>query len=214
MAINHLHGLYAVTDAMISPGEKLFSDVHAALLGGCRIIQFRDKSGNRDWQRHAVLRLLALCEPWQATLLINDDVPLCLETGAHGVHLGRDDGSLEAARNQLGAEAIIGATCHNSIDFAREAAPWASYLAFGAFFPSPTKPHAKPADLSCLQKAKSLGLPLVAIGGITLDNAPPLVEAGADMLAVVSGLFSAPDITARAQAFSALFPSLAPNNTP
>lgn len=206
MAIT-LCGLYAVTDSTLSPGEKLFTDVAAALRGGARIIQFRDKSDDSTWRDAAARKLLTLCEHHQALLLINDDVDLCERVGAHGVHLGRGDGDLAEARERLGADAVIGATCHDSLEFAREAAPYATYLAFGAFYPSSTKPDAKAARRETLTSARELGLPLVAIGGITLDNASPILTAGADMLAVVSGLFAAPDIEARALAFSRLFGS-------
>ena len=139
-------------------------------------------------------------------MLINDDVDLALAVKADGVHLGRTDTTLDHARQRLGAEAIIGATCHGSLEFAAEAARHgASYLAFGAVHPSATKPRASRVTLDVLRDAHRFGLPVVAIGGISADNAAPVIAAGADCVAVISDLWLAPDIAARAHAFAHLF---------
>jgi thiamine-phosphate pyrophosphorylase len=131
---------------------------------------------------------------------------LAAATGATGVHLGEYDGGIAAARDALGSRAIIGVSCYDDIARARAAAlEGADYIAFGAFFPSPTKPQARHADATLLRQARPLGLPLVAIGGITLDNASTLVEAGADCVAVISALFGADDVRATAAAFATLF---------
>ncbi|HQX25915.1 MAG TPA: thiamine phosphate synthase, partial [Pseudomonadota bacterium] len=136
----------------------------------------------------------------------NDDAKLAQAVGAAGVHLGADDGDVAAARDLLGADAIIGASCYDSLDRAATmAADGADYLAFGSFFPSPTKPVARRAEPALLRAAARLGKPRVAIGGITPDNAPALVDAGADLLAVISAVVDAADPRAAAQAFARLY---------
>ncbi|MDQ8037532.1 MAG: thiamine phosphate synthase [Pedobacter sp.] len=199
-------GLYVITDSKLLAGH-LLPAVAAALEGGAAVVQYRHKSlqgGNRHW--FEAEQLLELCRQYKVPLIINDDVELAVAIGADGVHLGRGDGSLAAARQRLGADAILGATCHDSLHYANEAAnQGASYLAFGAFYPSATKPGAVQAPLSCISKAQRFHLPVVAIGGITADNAAPLITAGAHCVAVISDLWSAPDITVRAREFSRLF---------
>ena len=141
-----------------------------------------------------------------ALLIINDDVALAATCNADGVHIGRHDGGLREARARLGAEAIIGVSCYNQFELARQAVEaGADYVAFGRFFPSRTKPDAVPASLDLLHQARQeLDIPVVAIGGITAATAAPLLEAGADMLAVVEGLFTQPDIRAAARQFREL----------
>ncbi|PRB80054.1 thiamine phosphate synthase [Pseudomonas sp. MYb185] len=204
-----LHGLYAITDSQLLADDRLLPWVEAALAGGTRLLQYRDKSGDATRRRDEAGRLKALCEQYGADLLINDDLPLASALNV-GVHLGRDDGCLREARQQLGAQAIIGATCHASLDHAEQAiADGASYIAFGRFFQSVTKPGAPAATPALLQQARArFDTPIVAIGGITLDNASPLLAAGADLLAVIHGLFgadSAAEVQRRAQAFNELF---------
>lgn len=200
-----LRGLYAITDSGLLAG-RLPEAVESVLRGGAVLVQYRDKSGDEGRREREARELLALCRGFGVPLLINDDLELALAIGAEGVHLGRGDGSLAEARRRMGADAIIGATCHDSLAFAEEARRnGASYVAFGACFPSPTKPGARLAPLSLLGEARRLQLPVVAIGGITADNAGPVVAAGADCLAVISDLWCAPDITARARAFTHLF---------
>lgn len=199
-------GLYVITDSKLLAGH-LLPAVAAALEGGAAVVQYRHKSlqgGNRHW--FEAEQLLELCRQYKVPLLINDDMELAAAIGAEGVHLGRGDGSLTTARQRLGADAIIGATCHDSLHYANEAAnQGASYLAFGAIYPSSTKPGTVQAPISCITKAARFHLPVVAIGGITADNAAPLIAAGAHCVAVISDLWSAPDITARAREFSRLF---------
>lgn len=200
-----LRGLYAVTDSTLLVG-RLLPAVAAALEGGAAVVQYRDKSGDAARRRAEAEALLALCRQHGRPLVINDDVALALAIGADGVHLGRSDGALAAARAALGPSAIIGATCHDSLAFAAEAAAaGASYLAFGAMYISATKPGATLAQLATLRAARVHGLPVVAIGGISADNAAPVIAAGADCVAVVSDLWQAPDIAARAAAFVRLF---------
>lgn len=200
-------GLYALTDAELLPGERLYQAVADAIRGGAVLVQYRDKQADPGSRRERAARLKTVCDQFHCPLLINDDVDLALEVGAAGVHLGRTDGSLLEARRRLGPDAIIGATCHASLEFALEARDQqASYVAFGSFYPSRTKPSAPPAPLSLLREARArLELPIVAIGGITLDNAAPLVEAGADLLAVIQGLFGAENIEQQAARFTRLF---------
>lgn len=207
-----LRGLYAITDSRLLPGERLPQWVDAALAGGARLLQYRDKSTDVALRREQAQRLKTLCDYYGAALIINDDLALAAELGV-GLHLGREDGSLREARQQLGRESIIGATCHASLEFAEQsAADGASYLAFGRFFQSVTKPGAPAATPVLLEQArKRYSLPLVAIGGVTLHNAPQLISAGADMLAVVHGLFgtdSAAEVERRARGFSELFARL------
>jgi thiamine-phosphate pyrophosphorylase len=196
-------GLYAITDG---PRPDLRAAVERALEGGAAIVQYRDKSGDGERRRAEGAALLAVCHRFGVPLIINDDVELAAAIGAEGVHLGEHDGNVDAARTRLGASAIIGVSCYDSLDRARQlAAAGADYLAFGAFFPSPTKPLARRARVGLLRDAKSLGLPLVAIGGITPDNARPLIEAGADFVAAISGVFAAADPSAAARRYAHLF---------
>jgi thiamine-phosphate pyrophosphorylase len=196
-------GLYAVTDG---PRAGLADAVAAALAGGAVLVQYRDKSGD-DARRHAeAAMLVALCRRRAVPLIVNDDVELAAAVDADGVHLGEHDGDLETARARLGASAIIGVSCYDRLERGREAAAaGADYLAFGAFFASPTKPNARRATVELLRSARALGLPLVAIGGITPDNARPLIEAGADFVAVVSGVFGQPDPQSAARCYADLF---------
>ena len=202
----HWRGLYAITDDALL-AHRLLPAVQAALSGGCRWVQYRSKCTDAQQRRREAAQLVELCRTHNASLLINDDVALAKTVGADGVHLGQDDMSLTEARRILGNQAIIGITCHNSLALAHTAQQdGANYVAFGRFFASQTKQSAPPADLSVLRAAKAqLAIPVVAIGGITLDNAPSVLQEGADLLAVVGDLFSAQNITARAQAYAALF---------
>lgn len=201
-----LRGLYAITDDTLLAG-RLLPAVAAALAGGCRLVQYRSKQPDAARRREEAGALVALCHHHGAQLLVNDDPLLAQAIGADGVHLGQDDMPLAEARALLGPAAIIGITCHDSLALAQVAVQGgASYVAFGRFFPSGTKPVAPPAPLDILTAArKTLAIPVVAIGGITLDNAPIALAAGADMLAVAGDLFAAPDITARARAYTDLF---------
>ncbi len=198
-----LCGLYAISDG---PRADLFDACAAALEGGAAILQYRDKTGD-PWRRcHEATTLQALCARHGVPLIINDDVELAVQVGAAGVHLGEDDGAFASARARLGEQAIIGVSCYDSLERARHfAAAGADYLAFGAFFASPTKPAARRATPELLQAARAFGTPLVAIGGISADNAQALIVAGADAVAVISALFGAPDVRAAARQLSNLF---------
>ena len=198
-------GLYAITDPELLPGARLITGVESAIRGGAVLVQYRDKLAPTDLRRERARELLALCRDYSCPLLINDDVALALEIGADGVHLGQDDGSFEDARRALGPRRILGATCHSSMTLARKAAAAGSdYLAFGRFFSSQTKQQAPAAPMAILASAQQLGLPITAIGGMSLDNAGTVVTAGADLVAVIYSLFSAPDIEARARQLTQL----------
>ena len=199
------HGLYAITDG---PRIDLLEVVAQALAGGARVLQYRDKTADAARRHAEAAALKQLCDTHTVPLIVNDDVALAVAVGAAGVHLGRDDDDVAAARAALGAGAIIGVSCYDSLERARAAAAaGADYVAFGAFFPSPTKPQAVRASLDLLRQSATLGVPRVAIGGITPDNALSLVEAGADFLAVISAVFGAPDVRAAAQRFARLYPA-------
>ncbi len=205
-----LRGLYAITDSQLLAGRFL-SHVQAALEGGVCLLQYRDKSDDAARRLREAEGLLKLCERYGTQLLINDDAELAARLGV-GVHLGQTDGPLTPARALLGRQAIIGSTCHASLELAAQAASeGASYVAFGRFFNSVTKPGAPAANIELLEQARAqVKLPIAVIGGITLDNAAPLVAHGADLLAVIHGLFgadSAQEVTRRARAFNALFAS-------
>lgn len=198
-----IQGLYAITNAATNE-ERLFEHVSAAIRGGAKFIQYRDKSNDKQRQQRIGHRLLMLCKEYEACLIINDDVSLCQTLGADGVHLGQDDIALNTARQQLGDEKIIGVSCYNQLQLAVQAQQEsADYVAFGSFFNSSTKPDAVNAPITLLNDAKThLHLPIVAIGGITVDNAKTLIDAGADALALVNGLFATNDVEAKAQIFS------------
>ncbi len=206
-----LRGLYAITDSQLLAGGKLLPYVEAALDGGATLLQYRDKSTDEARRLREAQALKTLCERYGASLLINDDAELAARLGV-GVHLGQGDGSLSVARALLGRKAIIGGTCLAQIELAEQAArEGASYVAFGRFFNSQTKPGAPAATLELVQQARArVQLPICAIGGITLENAAPLVAAGVSLLAVIHALFSADsaqEVNRRARAFSALFQS-------
>ena len=207
-----LRGLYAVTDAREPKPQAIAHGVQQALQGGARIIQYRDKSADHARRQQTASELRRLTADFGALLIINDDLALATECNADGVHLGRDDGDIRAARIRLGAQAIIGASCYNRLENAHAAlAAGADYVAFGRFFPSRSKPGAVPAERELLRRAKQeLDTPIAAIGGITADNAASLLAAGADMLAVVDGLFAQADVEAAARRLSALFADMQP----
>ena len=197
-------GLYLITPDDPDPSQ-LFARTRP-LLAFASCLQLRNKAMDADALRVAGIALRSACKDAGVPLLINDDAALAAELGADGVHLGEHDGDIASARRLLRDDAIIGASCYDDIERARRlAAEGASYLAFGAFFPSPTKPKARRASLQLLRDSAHLGLPRVAIGGITPDNAPSLVDAGADLVAVISGVFDAPDPVAAARAYLSLF---------
>ena len=199
-------GVYAITPETADT-ERLLTQVEAALAGGVAAVQYRDKSDDVARRHEQASELVALCRRFKVPLIVNDDLRLADLCDADGVHLGRDDASLREARIILGKDKFVGTSCYQSLDLALAAqAAGADYVAFGSFFPSPTKPDAARASLDLLRAATPvIQVPLIAIGGITLANAPLLLDAGADSLAVLSALFYAPDIRAGAHDLNQLF---------
>lgn len=202
-----LHGLYVLTDQRLGHGAALTEAVAQALAGGARIVQLRDKSDDRATRLRDAEALATLCQRHDALFIINDDVELALAVGAHGVHVGKDDAPLRQARARLGDRALIGVSCYNDLARAKAAvADGANYVAFGSFYPSTVKPHAVHASLDLLRAARAqLRVPIAAIGGITAAAAPELIAAGADMLAVISDVFAAPDIGCAASRYAQAF---------
>lgn len=202
-----VRGLYAIADATLLASPKLGNAAALALRGGTSLLQYRDKSKEAVRRQREAEALLQLCRQHQVPLIINDDILLAAKIGADGVHLGRDDPPLAAAREFLGTEAIIGISCYNQLERAIAAEQaGADYVAFGRCFPSTTKPEAVHASLDLLREVKNrLSLPIVAIGGITPENAPQVINAGASAIAVIGGLFKHHDIQATATAYKRLF---------
>jgi len=203
----NLRGLYAITDAALAARDGLAHQVRAALEGGAAVIQYRDKGEDAARRQQEVSALRGLCDRFAVPLIVNDDVELAAATGAAGVHLGREDGNIDRARAVLGPGAVIGVSCYNEFPLALAAqAAGADYVAFGSFFPSPTKPQAVRAELELLHRARrELAVPVVAIGGITPENGRQLVQAGAHMLAVIRGVFGQSDVTAACRRYVSLF---------
>lgn len=203
-----MRGLYAITPTSLClDPARLLRATESALRGGARFIQYRDKTDDHARRLSSARSLRALCDRYGARLIVNDDVELAVDADAHGVHLGLDDRPLMEARARLGPARLIGITCQDSAARARAASEGgADYLALGAFFVSRTKPDARRASVELLRAVRvETSLPICAIGGITPANGAPLVEAGADLLAAVDGVFGAPDIEAAARAYARLF---------
>ena len=208
-----LNGLYVITDASLIDERKFTDTIKQTLDGGANIIQYRDKSNNVKKHRQQASDIKRLCEQYKTIFIINDDFKLAKEIDADGVHLGSNDSAYDTARKALGNNKLIGITCYNQFDLALKAqSQGADYAAFGSFFSSSVKPDAVSADTHLLERAKlKLSIPVCAIGGITLDNSTELITAGADMLAVISAIFSSHDIKDTCQTFSHMF--ISRNNT-
>jgi len=201
-----LRGLYAVTPDW-NDSKRLLAVTEAILAGGCRIVQYRNKATSDCHRQEQAGALRALTRRHDALLIVNDFVDLALQVEADGVHLGGDDGDLAAARQHLGPGKILGASCYDDLALAGQAqAAGVDYVAFGSFFPSQVKPAARRASLDLLRAARQeIELPICAIGGITPANAPALIAAGADLLAVISALYEADEPKAAAERFASLF---------
>lgn len=203
-----ISGVYALADTSLLQGAELLARVEAALEGGVGVVQYRDKSTDTVRRQREAHALRALCDIYRVVFIVNDDVELAFAVGADGVHLGRDDRSPGPARARLGPDAFIGATCYNQPELApRALGAGADHVAFGRFFPSSTKPGEIYASLDLLRTSRAtLACPIVCIGGIRVDNARPLVEAGAHALAVGNALFGpGVDSEAAARALAALW---------
>ncbi|MGX9720967.1 thiamine phosphate synthase [Stenotrophomonas acidaminiphila] len=195
---------------LITPDEtdtaRLLERTQPLLAAGATWLQYRNKAVDAATAHEQAQALQALCAAAGVPLIVNDDAALAAAVGAAGVHLGEDDGDIAAARALLGPDAIVGASCYDQIGLAQRAvAAGASYVAFGAFFPSRSKATTRRAHPSLLGEAAALGVPRVAIGGLTADNAAPLVAAGADLLAVISGVYAAADPVAALRGYQACF---------
>ena len=200
-----ISGLYAVTPGLADP-DLLADKVDAALRGGARVVQYRNKGASEQLRQEQAVRIARLCRDAGACFIVNDNIELARKVAADGVHLGKDDEGVGAARALLGPGKLIGVSCYNELWRARDAvAQGADYIAFGSFFPSPTKPGAVRAARDLLRAAKEFSVPIVAIGGITPDNAAGLIEAGADAVAVLSAVFDAPDVERAARRVAGLF---------
>jgi thiamine-phosphate pyrophosphorylase len=198
-------GLYVLTPDTADT-DALLSVVSAALRGGAVLVQYRNKSADTALRHSQADALKSLCVASNTPLIINDDVELAALLGADGVHLGKLDGSVQEARAALGPGAIVGASCYDDLARARQASiQGASYIAFGAFHPTANKPGAPRASTSLLRESAALDLPRVAIGGITPQNARPLIAAGADLIAAIGAVFETDDIEAAARSFTTLF---------
>lgn len=200
-------GLYVITRTLPGGPEALAEAVDQAVAGGAVMVQYRDKGGDEARRDREARAVLEACGRRGVPLVINDDLALARHIGADGVHLGREDATVQAARRALGRHAIVGVSCYNELARAQAAErAGASYVAFGSFFPSPTKPGAVRATPNLLREARErVSLPLCAIGGITPTNGGELVAAGADLLAVASGVFEASDIQDAAERYAGLF---------
>ena len=201
-----IKGLYAITPDMADT-DLLLKKVESALQGGIDILQYRNKAANHKLQTQQARAILPLCRQYNVPLIINDSVKLCLTLDADGVHLGAEDGNLAEVRKRIGRDKVLGASCYNRFDLALSAQQaGASYVAFGACFTSRTKPNAPVASLDLFKRAKvELNIPAVAIGGITLQNAALVIQAGANAVAVINAIFNTDDVKLSSQQFSLLF---------
>ena len=209
-----MRGLYAITPATLD-SKRLIEQVSRVIAGGASVVQYRAKQLAKDIAKTQAQALRAVTRATGTTFIINDDSELAMAVGADGVHLGRDDGGVDVIprlREMCAARLphrpfIIGVSCYNELSRGAAAvASGADYIAFGSFFSSPTKPHAARADLALIHAAKArFKVPVVAIGGITVENAPQLIAANVDAVAVISSLFDADDVEQRAREFTHLF---------
>jgi len=206
LSTNFPNGLYAITDPRLLPTERLISAVESALRGGARVIQYRDKTASDIELVKNAQSLRDLCADYQARLIINDDLNLCLRINADGLHLGKSDGDISHARDKLGDDKLLGVTCHSDLAYAQRCIQHGvDYCAFGRIFPSKTKANAPHCTLDTLKKAVKLACPSVAIGGITIENAPSITATNIHSIAAIHGLFGQQDIEATARIFSSLF---------
>lgn len=209
-----MRGVYAITDEQLITENQFLEKVEQSLRGGVHVVQYRNKHSLPTIRFNQAQSLLALCRSYQVPLIINDDVMLAKQIGADGVHLGKTDRTIAVARTVLGNQAIIGASCYNQLNLAEQAVKaGANYIAFGRFFPSRTKPEAVPASLDLLTTARALfSCPIVAIGGITPENAASLIAAGADCVAVIHGIFGQKQIQTETQRYVELFHPTVPTS--
>ncbi|MGZ3255039.1 MAG: thiamine phosphate synthase [Burkholderiaceae bacterium] len=201
-----MKGLYLVTPDW-DDTRNLLSVTESALRGGAALVQYRHKTASAELRQEQAECLLELCRSYQRPLIINDHVELCIALGADGVHVGGTDASVAKVRAALGPEKIVGASCYGDMQLARDAhQAGASYVAFGGFYPSRVKKYPVTTSPDIIVNAKKeVPLPNVVIGGMTQDNAAPLVMRGADMVAVISSVYMAGDPEGAARRFAQLF---------
>lgn len=198
--------MYAITPDSEDTND-LLSKTQQALVGGARCIQYRNKSANNVLRKQQARLLLQLCSEYEIPLIINDHIDLAIEIDADGVHVGRDDTSVCDAKKLLKQGKIVGASCYNNLNLALEAEKQgADYVAFGALFPSVTKPDATPVSMSLINQARqTITTSMVGIGGIQLTNAAMVIDSGCDVIAVCSDLYQARNIKLRAAQYTQLF---------
>lgn len=201
-----LEGIYAITDPGLM-GDDFLDMAQQVINSGVQVLQYRNKAASFDRQLLEAKHLCQLCQDNNVVFLVNDHLDLAIQVDADGVHLGQGDTPLETAREKLGSDKIIGITCHDSLKLATEAEnQGADYIAFGRFYPSQTKPGASPAMPGIISQAKQLlNIPVAAIGGITPQNVAPLLEQGADMIAVIHGIFGQADPGQAVSEYQAVF---------
>ena len=201
-----IKGLYAITPDMTDL-NTLIQKTQSAIEGGAFMVQYRSKIHDRDVKMQQCAAILRLCREYDVPCIVNDDVEMCHILEADGVHLGENDDNIAEVRRILGEDAIIGSSCYDQLDRAKQAQKeGATYVAFGAMFPTPTKPNAPRATLELLREAKSeIEIPIVAIGGITVNNAHDVIEAGADAIAVITSLYESNSIKETAETFLKMF---------
>lgn len=188
-------GVYLVTEHRRITFADLLSRTESALGAGISALQYRNKQADIRQRLAEAVQLQALCRRHDTPFIINDDVELAIAAGADGVHLGRHDSTCRAARERLGQDRVIGVSCYNDLERAeRAAAAGADYIAFGAMYPTASKDGATPADLDTIRAARGrFDIGIAAIGGITPENCGPVLDAGADLLAVIGSIYLADD---------------------
>ena len=201
-----IKGLYAITPDSADL-NTLIQKTQLAIEGGAFMVQYRSKIHDRDVKMQQCAAILRLCREYDVPCIVNDDVEICRVLKADGVHLGEKDDNIAEVRHILGEDAIIGSSCYDQLNRAKQAQKeGASYVAFGAVFPTPTKPNAPRATLELLKKAKSeIQIPIVAIGGITMNNAHDVIETGIDAIAVITNLYESNSIKETAETLSQMF---------
>ena len=204
---HNLKGLYVITDKKLIDRDSFIETVEKSIRGGARIVQLREKDTPENEIVELGSELIKVTKKYNVPLIINDSPELAKEIGADGVHLGGDDKSIKDAREILGANSIIGATCYNEIERGLKAVEdGADYVAFGTPYYTPTKPERQPTSIDTLKEAVSLinTIPVFAIGGITKENAEPILETGVDGVAVITNIFGSPDPEAATRELAAL----------
>jgi thiamine-phosphate pyrophosphorylase len=201
-----LKGLYLVTPDW-DDTEKLVAVSDAGLRGGAALLRDRHKTASAALRREQAAALLAVCRRHGKPFIINDYPELCVELDAEGVHVGGTDAAVTEVRRQVGPQRIVGASCYGSLEMAQAAqAAGASYVAFGGFYPSRIKKYEVSTPVDIVTRARDMvALPNVVIGGMTRENAPPLVAAGTDMVAVISSVYFADDPEGAARELASLF---------